>query len=545
MQLSEIEKHQLDVIARVTPHAMLGHMLNTSVLTFAVAGSIPKVQLAVWCAGSCAVALAVLYRRLRSRGRTPRNFRRAAGRATVYSCLLALPWSVMGVLYLGTLNPQQEMILVALGVGMAASGTILLSALPMAAWSYMSAILLPTAVKCLFFTDQKVYVLLGVLSVSYWWFLAALISKVTQEMRAHKRADLALHESETRLQEALTAGRVVAFAWDPHTGITQRSANAPEVLGLEAHGKGQPGEFLPRVHPDDRACFAAQIRGLCPGSPSYSASFRFIRPEGREVWLEETGRAEFDADGRYLRLKGLTRDITEHRRAEERQRQLVHELDHRVKNVLASVATVAQRTGDGSASMEEFLRGFEGRIQAMANAHALLSRSRWEGARLADLVHKELAPWARTGNTSVEGPDVLLSPAATQPVAIVMHELATNASKYGALTTPHGRIAVRWALQRDGEQPGTLVLEWIESGGPPVVAPRQPGYGTGVIRNLVPYELGGTVDLIFEPAGGVRCRIALPARRDREGTAALDLFTLPASLNEPPQPPAPPAAPPP
>jgi two-component sensor histidine kinase len=193
--------------------------------------------------------------------------------------------------------------------------------------------------------------------------------------------------------------------------------------------------------------------------------------------------------------------------------------------------------------MEEFLRGFEGRIQAMANAHALLSRSRWEGARLADLVHKELAPWARTANTGVEGPDVLLSPAATQPIAIVLHELATNASKYGALTTPHGRIAVRWALQRDGEKPGALVLEWIESGGPPVAAPRQMGYGTGAIRNLIPYELGGTVDLAFEPAG-VRCRIALPARRDREGAAPLDLFTLPAALTGP-RPPAPPATPPP
>jgi PAS domain S-box-containing protein len=539
LQLSEFEKHQLDVIARVTPHAMLGHMLNTSVLAIAVAGSIPSAQLAAWCACSYAIALAVLYRRARSRGGAPRNFRRAASRATIYSCLLGLPWSAMGVLYLGTLTPHQELILVALGVGMAASGTILLSALPMAAWSYMSGVLLPTAFKCLLFMDQKVYVLLGVLSVSYWWFLAALISKVTREMSAHKQVELALKESEARLQEALTAGRVVAFAWDPHTGLTQRSANAPEVLGLAAYGSGQPGEFLACVHPGDRACFAAQIKGLCPRSPSYSASFRFIRPEGHEVWLEETGKAEFDADGRYLRLKGLTRDITEHKRAEERQRQLVHELDHRVKNVLASVASVAQRTGDGSASMEEFLRGFDGRIQAMANAHALLSRSRWEGARLADLVDKELAPWARTGNTSVEGQDVLLSPAATQPIAIVLHELATNASKYGALTTPHGRISVRWAFQRNGEQPGALVLEWIESGGPAVVDPSQTGYGTGAIRNLIPYELGGTVDLAFE-TGGVRCRIALPARRDRDGAAGADLFTLPAAFNAPSQPPAPP-----
>jgi PAS domain S-box-containing protein len=534
-QLSEFEKHQLDVIARVTPHAMLGHILNTTVLAFAVAGPIPAPELATWCAASYAIALAILYRRWSRRGGTPRNFRRAADRATLYSCLLALPWSSMAVLYLGALTPHQELILVALGVGMAASGTILLSALPMAAFSYMSGILLPTAARCLLFPDSSVYILLGVLSVSYWWFLAALISKITREMSEHKQAEMALKESEVRLQEALTAGRVVAFTWDPETGLTQRSGNAPEILGLAADGDRQPGAFLARVHPDDRAGFAAQAGGLCPARPCYSATFRFIRAEGHEVWLEETAKAEFDAAGRYLRLKGLTRDISVHKRAEERQRQLVHELDHRVKNVLASVATVAQRTGDGSASVDEFLHGFDGRIQAMAHAHALLSRSRWQGARLADLVDKELAPWAQSGNTSIEGPDVLLAPAATQTVAIVLHELATNASKYGALTTPHGRIAVRWRLERNGEGPRALVLDWTESGGPAVAAPSQAGYGTGAIRNLIPYELGGTVELAFETEG-VRCTIALPANRAREGTEALDLFKLPE--------PSPPAAPP-
>jgi two-component sensor histidine kinase len=176
----------------------------------------------------------------------------------------------------------------------------------------------------------------------------------------------------------------------------------------------------------------------------------------------------------------------------------------------------------------------------MANAHALLSRGRWQGASLADLVHKELAPWAGTGNTTVEGPEVLLAPAATQPMAIVLHELATNASKYGALTTPHGRISVRWSVRREGDAPGALVLDWIESGGPAVTAPRQPGYGTGAIRNLIPYEIGGRVELAFDTEG-VRCRIELPAKRARDGTETLDLFSVPVRSQpaaEPP--PAPP-----
>jgi len=402
---SEFERQQLDVIARVTPHAMLGHILNTTVLAAAVAASIPTVHLIVWCAYSYAVALLLLYRHARSRGRAPRSFRRAALRARLYGLLLALPWSSMAVLHLGGLGHDQELVLVAIGVGMAASGTVLLSAVPLAAFSYMSAILLPAAVKCLFLVNQGGYVFLGALAVSYWWFLSALIAKVSREIGERKQADLALKDSEVRLQEALDAGQVVAFTWDPASGLSQRSANAPRVLGLPSHAGPDwgPGSFLERVHADDRACFAAQVKALSPEKPSYSAAFRFIRPEGQEVWLEETGKAEFDGDRRYLRLRGLTRDITESKRAEERQRQLVHELDHRVKNVLASVAAVAQRTSEASPSMVEFVRGFDGRVQAMANAHALLSRSRWQGAQLADLVLKELAPWAGKGNTSVEG----------------------------------------------------------------------------------------------------------------------------------------------
>jgi PAS domain S-box-containing protein len=293
------------------------------------------------------------------------------------------------------------------------------------------------------------------------------------------------------------------------------------MLGLEqeaANGRGSA--FLARVHPEDRGCFAAQIKGLSQDRPSYSASFRFIRADGQWVWLEESGKAEFDVAGRYLCLKGLTRDITERKRAEERQRLLVRELDHRVKNVLACVSTVAQRTREGSNSMDAFLQTFDGRIQSMANAHALLSRSQWQGVSLAELVRSELAPCAREGSATVEGPAVVLTADATQPMAMVLHELVTNASKYGALANPHGRITVRWDWPGPEER---LALEWAEAGGPMVVAPAQTGYGTGAIRSLIPYELGGTVDLSFE-AGGLRCRIELPPkclRSDAQRSAGL------------------------
>jgi PAS domain S-box-containing protein len=512
--LSQFQRHQLEVIARVTPHSMAAHMLNTTVMAIAVAGSVPRPQLIGWCVYSYAIASFLLYRHVRSRGQVPRSFPRAARRATVYALLLALPWTAIGILYLGALPHDEELILVALVVGMAASGTILLSAVPTAAFSYMSGILLPGALKCLVFLNQRGYVLLGVLALSYWWFLAALIAKITREISERKQADVALKESDARLQQALTAGQVVAFAWDPATGLSLRSENTPQILGFEPQEATHGKDFLARVHPENRACFAAQIKGLCPNRPSYSASFRFAGPGGREVWLEETGTAEFSPTGSYLRLKGLTRDITERKHAEERQRLLVRELDHRVKNILASVATVAQRTREGSASMDEFLQTFDGRIQSMANAHALLSRSHWEGVNLVELVRGELEPCVGEGTASVEGPDVLLTAEATQAIAIVLHELVTNASKYGALSTPHGRIMVHWDWRAAKEW---LSLLWIEAGGPVVAVPSQTGYGTRAIRQLVPHELGGTVELTFD-TGGLRCRIELPSKCIRSDT---------------------------
>src|SRR5262249_25681432 len=154
------------------------------------------------------------------------------------------------------------------------------------------------------------------------------------------------------------------------SGASQRSENAVQILGFDPKQGFAAGEFLARIHPDDRARFKAHIYGVSPENPSYVATFRFLRPDGREVWLEESARAEFDAAGRYVRLKGLTVDITERKRAEEHHDLLLAELDHRVKNVLARVAVVAMYTRQGSRSMDEFVHALEQRIQSMADAHA-------------------------------------------------------------------------------------------------------------------------------------------------------------------------------
>jgi hypothetical protein len=171
------------------------------------------------------------------------------------------------------------------------------------------------------------------------------------------------------------------------------------------------------VHPDDRPDFKARIRDVSPDKPSYKKTFVSDVRMVRDIWLEESSIAEFDATGRFLRLKGLTLDITERKQSEERQGLLIAELDHRVKNLLARVAVISSYTRQGSNSMDQFVQVLDRRIQSMAAAHSLLSQSRWSGVNIADLVHSQLAPYATTANTTIGGPDVTLTPTVTQAVA--------------------------------------------------------------------------------------------------------------------------------
>ena len=161
--------------------------------------------------------------------------------------------------------------------------------------------------------------------------------------------------------------------------------------------------------------------------------------------------------------------------------------------------------------MDDFLSAFDGRIRSMADVHALLSSGRWQGVNLTQLVRQELAPCAAALNTMVEGPDIVLAADAAQPVEFVLHELATNAAKYGALSRPKGHVSVQWHQRANARVPEALVLDWKETGGPPVPPLISPGYGTTVIKELIPYELGGVVDLVFA-AEGVRCRLEIPLK---------------------------------
>jgi len=335
---------------------------------------------------------------------------------------------------------------------------------------------------------------------------AFVLAALFEERRQHETVVM---QNEARLQKALAAGGVAAFDWDLKSDLLQNSESAAQILGIDPRKTVTSTSFLTRVHPDDRKVLKALVRSVSPSNPSYSAIFRYIRPDGREVWLEETSKAEFDAAGRVVSVEGLLLDITERKRAEERQRALMAELDHRVKNALARVAVVAMSTRQSSGTLDEFVRSLDGRIHSMATAHALLSQSRWHGVGLTSLVNTQLAPYATDANIRISGTDVTLTAAETQAMAMVLHELVTNAAKYGALSIPGGRVLVNWDRRPNGDATATLMLEWRELGGPPVAGELQSGYGTSLIRDLVPHELGGIVDLVFA-SDGLVCRIEIP-----------------------------------
>ena len=160
--------------------------------------------------------------------------------------------------------------------------------------------------------------------------------------------------------------------------------------------------------------------------------------------------------------------------------------------------------------MQQFIFAFEGRIRSLADTHSLLSLNQWQGVSLADLVSRELAPYANGDNVSVSGVSNVLTADAAQAMAMVLHELVTNAAKYGALSTRGGKVSIHWAFIPGESAPTKLRFEWLEMGGPPVIESPELGYGTSVIRTLIPYELDGTVDLQFA-AKGVRCSIEFPS----------------------------------
>jgi PAS domain S-box-containing protein len=272
-------------------------------------------------------------------------------------------------------------------------------------------------------------------------------------------------------------------------------------------------QLFTHTHPDDvdpdREGFRKQVAGTLE---FYSIEKRLTRADGRVVWLSVRSSSVRSRDGRLLYVVRVMQDVTQRKAAESRQKLLIDELNHRVKNTLATVQSLAAQTARGAPEPWEFRERFEGRLIALSKAHDQLTRHHWESADLRDLLSGSLAPYAGTGPTRVllRGEDVVLRPRAVLTLAMAVHELTTNAAKYGALSIPGGNVEIRWRPLEDGDR-RWLHIEWIEQGGPPVKVPEHSGFGSKLIENSIAAELGGKSELIYAREG-LRCEIAIPMK---------------------------------
>ena len=272
-------------------------------------------------------------------------------------------------------------------------------------------------------------------------------------------------------------------------------------------------KLFAHTHPDDadadREGFRKQVNGELE---FYSVEKRFNRRDGRVIWLSVRSSPVRAADGQLLYLVRVVQDVTERKAAEQRQKLLIDELNHRVKNTLATVQSLATQTVRGAPTPEAFRESFEGRLIALSKAHDQLTRHHWESAELRELLSASIAPYIGLGPERIvlRGEDIVLRRRAVLTLAMTFHELTTNAAKYGALSVPTGQIEIHWQLvDGDGDGGQRLRIDWVEQGGPTVAEPQQRGFGSKLIEGSIAAELGGSARLAFEPTG-LRCEIVIP-----------------------------------
>ncbi|MBB4615125.1 sensor histidine kinase [Novosphingobium taihuense] len=260
---------------------------------------------------------------------------------------------------------------------------------------------------------------------------------------------------------------------------------------------------------EDQEHVREMLRHLTPDQPELTIENRFEAANGTRWMLWRNHALEFDATGAWSVAQSTGIDITQRKELEEQLELLVGELNHRVKNTLMVVQAMAHQTFRGAESPERKVSTFTNRLSALSGAHDALSRTNWAGARLIEIVRQGLLICGPDDmRVDIAGPDVLMPAGATVSLVMVLHELATNAMKYGALSGLSGRVSVHWTAQQDG----MIEIDWVESGGPEVIPPSRKGFGSRLLTEAVPRQLGGRVKLDYD-SKGLRCQIAVPQDR--------------------------------
>ena len=333
-------------------------------------------------------------------------------------------------------------------------------------------------------------------------------SKIARDITQHKRAEQALLESEARFRNLANTVPDIVWTAAPDGTITFVNDRGFHFCGLTP-GQNSPNWPEPAVHPEDRERCIGRWHEALRQETSYEIEARIRRYDGEYRWFLIRAVPVRSAGGRITTWIGSTTDIHDRREAEEHQRRLTAELSHRVKNTLTIVQVLAERSGSRATSVEECLDVFRGRLQALSAAHNTLLVGDWKWASLASLVQTALEPYlGERDRVRLDIRDLRLEPDAAFTLALGLHELATNAAKYGALSSPTGQVSLS-ADAHSGGHGEELRIVWQESGGPPVEAPAVAGFGTTMLSQAIEYQHQGRAEMDWRREGLV-CRLTLP-----------------------------------
>jgi len=322
---------------------------------------------------------------------------------------------------------------------------------------------------------------------------------------ARRQRELVAARAEARLRVAMDTARMGEVLFDLTAGTLVHSTGFAALYHQPADRQMTLADVLGATHPEDRAALREALAQVDDGRAAHlEVEHRILWPNGTIHWL--SGRIGMGSAGAgdVPVVTGVFLDISERKWVEEQQKLLLDELNHRVKNTLSTVLSIAVHSRSGAKTLEEFDPLFEGRITALAGAHDLLTQASWESASLTDVVGQTLRPFGpmkgETARVHYGGPLVRLSPNAAVTLNMAFHELATNAAKFGALSVAEGRLDVDWTIDRACDPP-VVDLTWRERDGPPVTPPRSRGFGTKLVDQGVSRELDGKVALHYEPEG--------------------------------------------